>query len=182
MTVNKKQVKRFLKASYNPGMKIKGNVYDEHLSGKRVSVYHNPATGKATIIHRGTASLTDWVKTNAPMALGYEGGRRFKHAKKIQKKTEKKYGASNVTTMGHSLGGRIAEKVGKKSSSIITFNKAATPKSILSATPKKQKDIRTSGDLVSKLSVLQKHKTPMKTIKSKTINPITTHNVNAITK
>lgn len=182
MTVNKKTVKKFLKASYKPGMKINGNVYDEHLSGKRVAVYHNPVTGKAVVVHRGTASATDWIKTNLPMAFGYEKGNRFKHAKKIQKEAEKKYGASNITTMGHSLGGRIAEKVGKKSASIITYNKAATPKSILRATPKKQLDIRTSGDLVSKLSVLQKHKTAMKTIKSKSINPITTHNVDAITK
>lgn len=182
MTVNKKLIKKFLKASYKPGTKIKGNVYDEHLSGKRVSVYMNPNTGKATVVHRGTASLTDWFKTNVPMALGYEGGKRFKHAKKIQKAAEKKYGSQNVTTMGHSLGGRIAEKVGKKSSAIITYNKAATPKSILSATPKKQKDIRTSGDVVSALSTLQKHKTKMKTIQSKSINPISTHNVNAITK
>lgn len=182
MTLNKKQVKKFLRASYQPGTKIKGNLYDEHLSGKRVSVYVNPNTGKATVIHRGTASLTDWVKTNIPMAFGYEKGKRFQHAKKIQKLAEKKYGAKNVTTMGHSLGGRIAEKVGKKSSAIITYNKAATPKSILSATPKKEKDIRTSGDLVSALSVLQKHKSRMKTIRSKSINPITTHNVDAITK
>jgi hypothetical protein len=182
MVVNKKLTKKFLKASYNPGKKIPGNVYDHHLSGKRVSVYQNPTTGKATVIHRGTASMTDWFKTNLPMALGYEGGSRFKHAKKIQKKAEKKYGAQNVVTMGHSLGGRIAEKVGKKSSAIITYNKAATPKSILTKTPKKQQDIRTSGDLVSKLSVLQKHSTPTKTIRSSTINPIKAHNVNQLTK
>jgi hypothetical protein len=178
--LRKKEIKSFLKASYKPGKKIPDNIYDHHLSGKRVSVYHNPTTGKATVIHRGTASLTDWVKTNIPMALGYEGGKRFKHAKKIQKKAEKKYGASNVTTMGHSLGGRIAEKVGKKSSQIITYNKAATPKSIQKATPKNQIDIRTTGDLVSKLSTVQRHKTKMKTINSGLLNPIAAHDISLI--
>lgn len=182
MVISKKQTKKFLQASYKPGKKVPGNVYDHHLSGKRVSVYQNPTTGKATVIHRGTASITDWVKTNLPMAFGYEKGNRFSHAKKIQKLAEKKYGKTNVTTMGHSLGGRIAEKVGKKSAQIITFNKAATPKSILTKTPKKQQDIRTSGDLVSKLATLQKHSTPMKTISSKTLNPIKAHNVNQLTK
>jgi alpha-beta hydrolase superfamily lysophospholipase len=114
------------------------------------------------------------------MALGYEGGKRFKHAKKIQKKTEKKYGAQNVITMGHSLGGRIAEKVGKKSSQIITYNKAATPKSILKPTPKKQKDIRTSGDVVSKLATLQKHKNKMTTINSGLLNPVAAHDISLI--
>ena len=182
MGLTKKQIKEFLRASYKPKTKIKHNLYDEHLSGKRVSVYVNPNTGKATVIHRGTASLTDWVKTDLPMAFGYEGGKRFKHAKKIQKAAEKKYGAKNVTTMGHSLGGRIAEKVGKKSHAIITYNKAATPKSIQTATPKKQLDIRTSRDLVSDLSKFQKHKTKMKTIQSKSFNPITTHSPDALTK
>lgn len=176
----KKEIKSFLSASYKPGQKVANNVYDKHLSGKRVAVYQNPTTGKATIIHRGTASMTDWLKTNVPMALGYEGGNRFKHAKKIQRKTEKKYGAANVTTMGHSLGGRIAEKVGKKSAKIITYNKAATPKSILTPTPKKQKDIRTSGDLVSKLSTFQKHKTKMTTINSGLLNPIAAHDISLI--
>lgn len=176
----KNQLKAFLSASYRPGKKVEHNIYDKHLSGKRVSVYKNPTTGKATIVHRGTASMTDWFKTNLPMALGYEGGNRFKHAKKIQKLTEKKYGAQNVTTMGHSLGGRLAEKVGKKSSQIITYNKAATPKSIMKATPHNQKDIRTSGDLVSKLATLQRHKKKMTTIKSGLVNPIAAHDISLI--
>ena len=54
--------------------------------------------------------------------------RGTKLPQKIQKQAEQKYGANNITTMGHSLGGRIAEKVGKKSAQIITYNKAATPK------------------------------------------------------
>jgi hypothetical protein len=181
MKVDKKSTKRFLAASYEPGKKIPGNVYDHHLSGKRVSVYHNPTTGKTVVAHRGTASLTDWVKTNVPMALGYEGGRRFKHAKKIQRQAEKKYGAKNVTTMGHSLGGRIAEKVGKKSAAIITYNKAATPKSIRQTTPKKQTDIRTPYDPVSVLSKVQKRRGKLVTLKAKTKDPVKAHDLTQLT-
>jgi len=181
MVKDQKMVKKFLKASYKPGSKIPENRYDSSLSGKRVAVYHNPHTNKATIIHRGTASTTDWLKTNIPMAVGYEKGKRFRHAKKIQKKTEKKYGAHNVTTMGHSLGGRLAEKYGKNSSHTITYNKAATPRSVSKAAHAKQTDIRTSKDVVSKLSVLQKHKKPMQTIQSKPLaNPIKAHDINKL--
>lgn len=175
-----KKVKALLKASYNPGTKIAKNEYDKSLSGKRVSVYVNPHTGRAKVIHRGTASITDWVKTNLPMALGYEGGNRFKHAKKIQKLAEKKYGANNVTTLGHSLGGRIAEKVGQKSAKVITYNKAATPRSILTKTSKKQHDIRTKNDPVSLLSVFQKKSNKTRHIASNTINPIKAHNVDRL--
>lgn len=181
MVKDHKLIKSFLKASYRPGKKIKNNVYDTSLSGKRVSVYHNPVTNKTTIIHRGTASVTDWFKTNLPMALGYESGNRFKHAKKIQKLTEKKYGAENVTTMGHSLGGRLAEKFGKNSSKIITYNKAATPRSILQTAPTKQLDIRTSKDLVSRLASFQKHNRPIETIHSTaTSTVVNAHNLNRL--
>ena len=65
---------------------------------------------------------------------------------------------------------KIAEKVGKNSNQIITYNKAATPKSIQSKTPKNQIDIRTSRDPVSILSKYQKHSNKTETIKSKSYN------------
>jgi len=180
MGVDRKSVKKYLKASYQKNSDVKLAGLDKKLSGKRVKVFYNPETKKSVVVHRGTASARDWVKTNVPMALGFESGNRFKHAKKIQKKAEAKYGSSNVTTMGHSLGGRLAEKVGKKSASIITYNKAATPKSIRKKTPKNQQDIRTSRDVVSLLSTAQKHSNKPITLKSKSLNPIAEHAVEKI--
>lgn len=175
-----KSVKKSLSSSYKKNSKIKDEGLDKHLSGKRVKVLHNHSTGKTFVVHRGTASTKDWLKTNLPMAFGYEKGSRFKHAKRIQKKAEKKYGRENVITEGHSLGGRIAEKVGKKSSQVITYNKAATPHSIKHKTAKNQIDIRTKGDLVSKLSELQKNSNKKITLKSKSHNPLKEHAIDAI--
>lgn len=170
-------LKKVLKASYSGGKKnIDGYEKNEHLSGKRVQVYHNPKTNKTIVSHRGSHGFKDWVKTDAAMALGYEGGKRFKHSKRIQKKAEKEYGADTVTTVGHSLGGRIAEKVGKKSDHIITYNKAVTPKSMLQPTSFHQTDIRTKHDVVSSLGKFQKKRGHDITLNSNR-NPIGAHNI-----
>jgi hypothetical protein len=173
-------LKKVLKSSYNTGKISDADlVVNPKLTGKRVQVYYNPKTKKAIVSHRGSASLKDWAVTNVGMAVGYEGGKRFKHAQKIQKEAEKLYGAKNVTTVGHSLGGRIAEKVGKKSNKIITYNKATTIRSLLTPTQSNQTDIRTSGDIVSQLSKYQKKRGTSITIPS-TNNPIKAHNINQL--
>lgn len=173
-------LKKVLKSSYQSG-KLNDSEFktNKQLSGKRAQVYYNPVTKKAIVSHRGSASLKDWAVTNVGMALGYEGGKRFRHARKIQREAEKIYGAENVTTVGHSLGGRIAEKVGKKSNKIITYNKATTLRSLLEPTSSNQTDIRTSGDIVSELSKYQKRKGHSITIPS-TRNPIQAHNLNQL--
>lgn len=157
------QLKKVLKASYRSGkQKIDNYDINPKLSGTRVQVYYDPSTKKAIVAHRGTkkTSIHD-IGTDIKMLFGFESGNRFKHAKKIQRKAENLYGRENITTVGHSLGGRIAEKVGKKSAKIVTYNKAATPKSILQKTPPKQTDIVAKGDVVSILTKLQKHSNPV---------------------
>jgi hypothetical protein len=124
-----KSIKQFLDASYAKKGKapqnIDGYVRDNSLSGERVSVYFDPATRKAVVIHRGSQGIHDWGN-NLKMALGFNmsNTQRFKHSKEIQKKAESKYGAKNITTLGHSLGGKIASDVGEDSNEIITLNKA----------------------------------------------------------
>lgn len=41
--------------------------------------------------------------------------KRRKHAKKIQDTAASKYGNRSIVTTGHSLGAKLAEKVGQKS-------------------------------------------------------------------
>jgi len=168
------QVKKFINASYKPSKpQIESYERVHSLSGKRAQVYFDPKTKKAIVTHKGTSSHKDII-TDIKMAVGIESGKRFQHAKKIQKKAERLYGPENVTTIGHSLGGRIAEKVGKKSNKIITYNKAATPKSILSKTPRNQIDIRAKNDPVSILSKFQK-KTNATVNTKGSINLLKTH-------
>lgn len=176
------RIKKLLKHSYDHKSKVKGLVKDKQLSSKRVSVFSNPENAKAYVVHRGTANLKDWA-TDFTAALGYEGGNRFRHSEKIQARAEKKYGANKITTVGHSLGGRLAEKVGQNSNKVITYNKFATPRSIISSHfgkgAKNQTDIRSSGDLASlPSSLLEKRSKNHNLIQFKTkniSNPIQEH-------
>jgi len=157
---SRRKYKKLMEVSYSAKRKPPiGFFIDEKLSGKRVSVLTNEDHSKNYVVHRGTASVKDWF-TDLQMALGYEGGNRFRHSAKIQRKAEKKYGKENIVTVGHSLGGRLAEKFGRDTSKVVTFNKAVTPRSIVESyiSPKEnQLDLRTKNDPVS---VLHKFENP----------------------
>ena len=103
-------------------------VYDKDLSNNKASVYHNTKTGQATIVHRGTNSTaTDWSH-NLSYALGlYDYTNRSKKGKDTQKAVEEKYGAKNVSTIGHSQGAINARNYGKNTHEIINLNEAYTP-------------------------------------------------------
>jgi hypothetical protein len=122
-------IKKFLDASYDKKgkapQKIGDYERDNSLSGERVSVYYDPKTKDAVVVHRGSQGIHDWGN-NLKMALGFNmsNTKRFQHAKDIQKKAEEKYGKSHISTLGHSLGGKIASDVGGDSKEIITLNKA----------------------------------------------------------
>lgn len=175
-----KSIKQFLDASYAKKGKapqnIDGYVRDNSLSGERVSVYFDPATRKAVVIHRGSQGIHDWGN-NLKMALGFNmsNTKRFKHSKEIQKKAESKYGANNTTTLGHSLGGKIASDVGEDSNEIITLNKAtgigrdAYKKEF--GQKENETNIRTTLDPVSIKGALDADFT----IPSKSLNPLTEH-------
>lgn len=153
-------IKKFLDNSYlDPKSQKKiigGYKRDDELSGRRVQVYTDQE-GKAIVSHRGTQGFKD-VLTDAKLAVGkLTGTDRYKHAKKIQQKAVEKYGKENITTLGHSLGGSIAERAGKISGNrVITYNKGVSPLDFSKKLPKKQTDIRSTGDLVSFSGKLQK--------------------------
>ena len=150
---------------------------DKSLSGQRAQVYTKD--GKAVVVHRGTAGMHDMV-TDLKLGLtGSTGGKRFKHAKKIEGLAEGKYGSEHTTAMGHSLGGALAEKTASKTTDVITLNKAAVPSDIGKKIKSNQTDIRTEGDLVSQLRSTQ-HGGRDVVIPSHTKNPLTEHNTNVM--
>lgn len=186
---NKKihKTRALLKASYHRKNPLPKNIQrDNELSSKRVSVFHNSNKTKSYVVHRGTYSLKDWA-TDFAAALGYENGNRFQHSAKIQSKAENKYGAKNVHTLGHSLGGRLAEKVGQNSKSVTTFNKFATPRSVISShlisqTPNHQTDLRSTNDIASlPAALLERKSKPFVNFKTNQYNPITEHSVASLT-
>jgi hypothetical protein len=124
--VSAKALKELVSASYskNPEENIDGFVLDKSLSNETAKVYYNPHTGQATIVHRGTSGANDWLN-NAAYATGlYNTTNRYKQGEATQKAVEDKYGAKNVSTIGHSQGAVLARKLGKNSKEIINLNPA----------------------------------------------------------
>lgn len=153
-----KDVKNLLNASYKKKQNDVGDyIIDKDLSNRKVQVYKKKDDNQAVVVHRGTNNLSDWM-TNLKMTLGYKNDDRFKNSKKIQKLAEEKYGAENISTLGHSLGSRLAEEVGNKSKEVITLNKPTLPFDLLTRKKIKdnQVDIRTKKDPVSILQQFQK--------------------------
>lgn len=170
-------LKGLLDASYDSKVKNVGDFeIDKQLSSSTSKVYRNPKTGQVVVAHRGTAGITDWGN-NAVYAIGgkeaYKLTSRYKQAEKVQRRAEKKYGAENVSTIGHSQGGLQSELLGGRSKEIITLNKATLP--FESNKNKNQYDIRSERDIVSGLNPFAKKSKRDVTIKAKTYNPLTEH-------
>lgn len=125
---------------------------DNSLSDAEVKVFKHDKTGKVAVVHRGTHSLGD-VYLDSQYALGRDisGSRRYKHSADIQRKAEAKYGAENISTLGHSLGKKLAE-VGKGSHEVIGVNGAFNVKDALKPTADNEFNVRSSVDAVSGLS------------------------------
>jgi hypothetical protein len=171
------ELKGLLDASYDSKVKKVGDFeMDKQLSSSTSKVYRNPVTGQVVVAHRGTAGISDWGN-NALYAIGgkraYKLTPRYKEAEKVQRRAEKKYGASNVTTIGHSQGGLQSELLGGRSKEIITLNKATLP--FESNTNKNQYDIRSDRDVVSGLNPFARKSKKDVNIKAKTYNPLTEH-------
>lgn len=174
-------IKLLLNQSYNNSLNdIDDWIIDKSLSNQYVQVYKNKNTPQAVVVHRGTASLKD-VGTDIKLMFGFKKNNRFEDARKIQQLAENKYGAENISTIGHSLGASIAEEVGKNSKEIITLNKPIVPSDIISK--KKiginQYDIKTKKDPFSILKPLQKDNKDI-IIPSETNNPLVEHSINTL--
>lgn len=168
--LSKNDLKGLLDASYDGRAKVGDWTIDKSLSTPTSKVYAN-SEGRAVVAHRGTQGITDWGN-NLAYAIGgeylYKKTDRFKEAEKVQKKAEKKYGAKNVSTIGHSQGGLQAELLGSKSKEIITLNKATHP--LITRHSGNQTDIRSDRDIVSIAT-----KTPTTEIKAESYNPLKEH-------
>lgn len=144
--------KQLLESSYQGG-DAAGFSMDRELSTKTSKVYTHPS-GQVVVAHRGTSGVLDWGNNFAYGVggeLAYKLTSRYKEAKKVQQKAEKKYGAKNITTIGHSQGGLQAQLLGGNTKEIITLNKATRPQEMIFGSSKKknQYDVRASGDAVS---------------------------------
>jgi len=140
-----------------------------------VTGFKHPS-GQVVIALRGTeGTAKDW-SNNAVYGLGgelmYKQTPRFKRAKERVAELEKKYNPEDITIIGHSQSGLIAELLPTKARERITLNKATRPQDFLFRRRKKnQYDIRSRFDPVS-FFPLQKSNY---TIDGVSLNPLAQH-------
>lgn len=169
-------IKLMLKASYKDAPeRIDDFVIDRSLSGQYGVVYHNPITGQTVVAHRGTKEAIDWTN-NAMYALGgYKYTNRYKWGKKMQQAAEKKYGASNISTIGHSQSGVLTRELGKNTKEIINLNPAYKGEKPL----KNEYNIRSSGDIVS-IGLHGTNRYNDLLIPAESLNPLTEHMIDIL--
>jgi hypothetical protein len=149
--------KELFQASYDKPLEAekrlskKGYKFQSDLSSPESKVFLDPED-KPIILHRGTHRLEDWGTDIKSVLLGKEG-RRTKEARELTKKVQSKFGKP-VTAVGTSLGGFLSEQSGAEN--VITYNKATRPKDIFKKIKTTQTDIRTSKDIISLPSILQR--------------------------
>lgn len=149
-----------------------GYIYDPSLSSMTDKVFVD-SYGNPLVLHRGTKRvLEDWIQSNLPLAVGAEAiSPRFQKSKEVIEQVKKKYEGKPVTSIGHSLGGSLAEKSG--ADRVITFQKGTGLGDIGRAIPGSQTDIRTKYDIPSLLSTYQTGGTKIELEGS--LNPYATH-------
>jgi len=159
--VSVKHIQKFVNASYKKDADehIDDYMLDKSLSNDTAKTYYNPKLGHVVIIHRGTSGAKDWLN-NVAYAIGtYKSTNRYKTGKQIQDAVEKKYGAENVSTLGHSQGAVLSRELGKNSKEIINLNPAYKGEK----QGENEYNIRSSSDVVSGLlAPINKVKTYLK--------------------
>lgn len=165
-------LKRLLKASYQDERPtdIDGFLYIPDLSNDTTAVYYNPILNKAVVSHRGTKGVLDWANNIAYLRGGYNWTNRYKQGQEVQRRTEKRYGAENVETIGHSQGGVLARELGKNTKNIIQLN----PSYLFERKGKNETIVKSSGDIVSSLANADI------IIPKQSINPITEHRIDIL--
>jgi len=171
-----KYLRQFIQESHKSDMSDVGDYkIDKSLSSKWVKVYYNAGKKQCVVVHRGSSDGSDaWVDTK--LLFQQKNNERFKVSEQTQKKAEKKYGAKNVTTVGSSLGGYLAEQFGANSKEIITISKPTTPLDALKGKKKhpNQYDVRNSKDAIASLQNFQKGKNDI-IVTTDHYNPLKNH-------
>ena len=178
-------VKDLLKASYKRNGEAEaigkkgGFTLDHSLSNSEHKVFLDKENNP-NVVYTGTRKAGDWL-TNAAVAVGL--GRyttRFRDSKKLMNDVKQKYKNKPVTTLGHSLGGGLAEYAG--GDKVVTLDKAAGLGAFGKQISNNQTDIRTGNDPVSFLRNTQTGGKKITIKNTKYLNPIYAHDLSHITK
>lgn len=152
-----KEIKAFLEASYmeDPPKQIMGYTLDEQLSILYGKVYVNHKLKKVVVSHRGTVEALDWANnlTYGLSSTAYKLTPRYKAGYKMQEDAHKKYKGYQFEVVGHSQGGLLTHLLSAKSKNAYLVNPAYKKEQLRD----NEYVIRSSGDVVSKLSVPRKY-------------------------
>jgi len=165
-------LKSMIKSTYDRS-EVEG--WHKIMDTPEVTGFKHPS-GQVVVALRGTEGTTkDW-SNNAVYGLGgelaYKMTPRYKRAKERVAELEKQYNPEDITLIGHSQGGLLAEIVPSNARERITLNKATRPQDFLFRRRKKnQYDIRSRFDPVS-FFPLQKSNY---TIDGVSLNPLAQH-------
>ena len=155
-----------------------GLTLDKSLSSANQKVYYDREKNPS-VVFRGSKNEND-LMTDGLLAVGLEKySTRFRDSKKLIDDVRKKYHNKPVTSLGHSLGGSLAEYSG--GDKIITINKGVGLAGIHKEIKNNQTDVRTRKDVVSVLSNTQ-HGGKKITIKTNDINPLNLHSHKNLSK
>jgi hypothetical protein len=148
-----------------------GLTLDKSLSTANQKVYYDREKNPS-VVFRGSKNEND-LMTDILLGAGLEKySTRFRDSKNLIDDVRKKYNNKPVTTLGHSLGGSLAEFSG--GDKVITVNKGVGPSGINKEINNNQTDIRTNNDIVSLLSKTQSGGKKI-TIKTNEKNPLREH-------
>jgi hypothetical protein len=148
-------LKSMIKSTYDRS-EVEG--WDKVMDTPEVTEFKHPS-GQVVVSLRGTeGTAKDW-SNHAVFGIGgetaYKLTPQYKRAKERVAQLEKQYDPVDITLIGHSQGGLLAEIVPSKARERITLNRATRPQVILSRRRKKNHyDIRSRFDPLSFFSLL----------------------------
>jgi hypothetical protein len=170
-------LKEFIDLSYrgNTSIAPAGWSIDAPLSDSRVKVYAKNGSNDKDIVvtHRGSVGLDDWMDNASYMFRGkVKGTKTYNLHRDRHKRAIDKYGASNITAIGHSRAGLYLQELQKEFpiKENITYNKASGFHDIGRQNDPNQTDVRVGNDVVSLLAPLQRRNNAIVNI-SGTKNP-----------
>lgn len=85
-----------------------GYTIDDELSSKNYTVFHNPETSNTVLAFRGTKEIADAPVDGLVLLNMGSHSQRYKNAGSVARKVVSKYGLSNSSSTGHSLGGALS--------------------------------------------------------------------------
>jgi len=190
MPIRASLLQEVLRDSYKKNKDIEspaGYTLDRSLSTNQAKVFKSDNSDDVIVAHRGSATKNDWMDNYSYARYGnVKKTETYKAAKRVQNQAIRKYGADNITSVGHSRSGLYVQELNDrpqtKVKSAITYNKAAGPSDLFRKNPENQTNIRTDKDVVSLLSPFQKHKKDTITIHHDGFNPISAHTPDDLSK